>query len=46
MSPTMIGVIGILVMVALFMTGMPVAYVMTLVGFLGFGVMVSFQGIV
>ena len=44
MSPTMIGVIGILVMVALFMTGMPVAYVMTLVGFVGFGTMVSFQG--
>jgi len=40
----MIGVIGIVVMIGLFMTGMPVAYVMTLVGFVGFGTMVSFQG--
>lgn len=44
MSPSMIGVIGILVMIVLFMTGMPVAYVMTIVGFAGFGVMVSFDG--
>lgn len=40
----MIGVIGIAVMILLFLTGMPVAYVMTLVGFVGFGSMVSFQG--
>lgn len=44
MSPTVIGVIGISVMIVLFFTGMPVAYVMTLVGFVGFGVMVSFEG--
>ncbi|MFV0438765.1 MAG: TRAP transporter large permease [Desulfopila sp.] len=44
MTPAMIGLIGIGVMIFLFMTGMPVAYVMTLVGFVGFGTMVSFNG--
>jgi tripartite ATP-independent transporter DctM subunit len=44
MNPALIGVIGILVMLALFMTRMPVAYVMALVGFLGFSYMVSFTG--
>jgi C4-dicarboxylate transporter, DctM subunit len=44
MSPSTIGVLGILVMVVLFMTRMPVAYVMTLVGFVGFASMVSLQG--
>lgn len=44
MGPTTIGVIGILVMILLFLTRMPVAYVMTLVGFIGFSSMVSLQG--
>ncbi len=44
MSPSTIGILGIAVMVLLFLTRMPVAYVMTLVGFVGFGVMVSFHG--
>lgn len=44
MSATVIGVIGIGVMVALFFSRMPVAYVMTLVGFLGFGYMISVPG--
>jgi tripartite ATP-independent transporter DctM subunit len=40
----MIGILGIVAMVMLFMSRMPVAYVMTLVGFVGFGIMVSFEG--
>jgi len=41
MSPTLIGIIGILIMLAVFMTRMPVAYVMALVGYVGFSVMIS-----
>ncbi|VBB44173.1 TRAP dicarboxylate transporter, DctM subunit [uncultured Desulfatiglans sp.] len=41
MSPALIGTIGILIMLFLFMTRMPVAYVMALVGFAGFSYMVS-----
>ena len=44
MNPTAIGVIGIVLMVAIFMTRMPVAYVMALVGFIGFSVLVSLPG--
>ena len=44
MSPTMIGIIGILVMLALFMTNMPVAYVMALVGYAGFSILISPRG--
>ncbi len=44
MDPTLIGIIGILIMLALFMTRMPVAYVMTLVGFAGFSYMISVKG--
>lgn len=43
MSPTSIGVIGIVIMVAIFMTKMPVAYVMTMVGFVGFSILISFD---
>ena len=43
MSPTLIGIIGILIMLAVFMTRMPVAYVMALVGFLGFSTMISYK---
>lgn len=42
MSPATLGVIGIVILVALFFTRMPVAYVMTLVGFAGFSYIVSF----
>ncbi|MBF0389986.1 MAG: TRAP transporter large permease [Desulfamplus sp.] len=44
MNPTTVGVIGIIIMVAMFMTKMPVAYVMTMVGFVGFATLISFEG--
>ena len=44
MNPAVIGVIGIVLMVAIFMTRMPVAYVMALVGFIGFSYLISFHG--
>ncbi len=44
MDPTLIGIIGIIIMVAIFMTEMPVAYVMTLVGFVGFSIIISLKG--
>jgi len=43
MDQTLIGVIGIVVLVLVFFSRMPVAYVMTLIGFLGFSVLVSGQ---
>jgi len=44
MSPTLIGMIGIIVMLLLFLSRMPVAYVMALIGYLGFSFMVSGKG--
>jgi tripartite ATP-independent transporter DctM subunit len=44
MSPTTIGIIGIAVMVLIFFSRMPVAYVMAMIGFLGFSIMISFKG--
>lgn len=44
MSPTTIGIIGIAVMVIIFFSRMPVAYVMMMIGFLGFSLMISFKG--
>ncbi len=44
MSPITIGILGILVMLVIFLTRMSVAYVMALVGFLGFGILISFEG--
>ncbi len=44
MSPTLIGVIGILVMVAVFFSRMPVAYVMAMIGYIGFSIMISGKG--
>lgn len=44
MSPTLVGIIGILLMLAIFLTRMPVAYVMALVGWVGFSLMISFKG--
>ncbi len=44
MSPTLIGILGIVIMVLIFLSRMPVAYVMTLIGFLGFSVMISIPG--
>jgi C4-dicarboxylate transporter DctM subunit len=44
MNPTLIGIIGITVMVIIFMSRMPVAFVMAMVGYLGFSIMISEQG--
>ncbi len=44
MSPTLIGIIGIVLMVLIFMSRMPVAYVMAMVGFVGFSLMISLKG--
>ncbi len=41
MSPSTVGIVGILLMLAIFMTRMPVAYVMTLVGLGGFSYLIS-----
>ena len=41
MSPTFIGIIGIIIMLLMFMTRMPVAFVMASVGFVGFSVMIT-----
>jgi tripartite ATP-independent transporter DctM subunit len=43
MDPTLAGVVGIVVMIALFMTRMPVPYVMTLVGFVGFSLLINWS---
>ncbi|MCJ8498967.1 TRAP transporter large permease [Desulfatitalea alkaliphila] len=44
MNPTLIGIAGIVLMVIVFLTRMPVSYVMTLVGLAGFSLLVSTQG--
>lgn len=44
MDPTTAGIIGIVIMVFLFMTRMPVAFVMMLVGFVGFSLLTSWKG--
>ena len=44
MNPTLIGIIGILVMILVFLSRMPVAYVMAMIGYLGFSIMVSGHG--
>lgn len=41
MSPATIGIIGIVIMILMFMTRMPVAFVMATVGMVGFSVMIS-----
>ena len=41
MSPTLIGILGILIMILMFLTRMPVAFVMATVGFVGFSVMIT-----
>jgi len=44
MNPTLIGIIGIIVMVLVFLSRMPVAYVMAMIGYIGFSIMISGQG--
>lgn len=41
MSPTLIGIIGILLMILMFLTRMPVAFVMATVGFVGFSIVIT-----
>ncbi len=41
MNPTLIGIIGILIMILMFLTRMPVAFVMASVGFAGFSIMIT-----
>jgi len=43
MSPTAIGIVGIIIMVLVFLTRMPVAYVMAVTGFVGFGIIINFH---
>lgn len=43
MTPTQIGILGIAIMVLVFMTRMPVAYVMAIIGFLGFSTLTSIK---
>ena len=43
MSPTLVGVIGLVVLVVVLFSRMPVGFVMALLGFLGFSYMVSFE---
>jgi len=44
MSPTTLGITGLLVMILLFLTRLPVAHVMAMVGFVGFSLLTSFKG--
>jgi len=44
MSPTTIGILGIIIMLMIFLTRMSVAYVMALVGLIGFSVLISLEG--
>lgn len=43
MSPTTVGLLGILILLVLLFSRMPVGFVMALVGFLGFGYLVDFR---
>ena len=43
MNPTLLGILGIVVMILLFMTRMQVAYVMALIGFIGFSIVTSWH---
>ncbi len=43
MNQTIIGILGIIVMILLFLTRMPVAYVMALVGWVGFSMVTSWK---
>ena len=41
MSPTFIGITGIIIMILMFLTRMPVAFVMASVGFVGFSIVIT-----
>jgi len=44
MSPTLVGIIGIVIMLIIFLSRMPVGYVMTMVGMVGFCALISVEG--
>lgn len=44
MNSTLIGIGGIVVMILIFLSRMPVAYVMAMIGYLGFSLMISYKG--
>lgn len=46
MDPVMVGLLGIVLLLALFMLNMPVSFAMAFVGFLGFGYLVGWQAAV
>ena len=43
MSPNTVAIIGVILLVFLFLTRMPIAFVMALIGFLGFAYMTSVE---
>jgi tripartite ATP-independent transporter DctM subunit len=43
-NSTLIGIGGIVVMILIFLSRMPVAYVMAMIGYLGFSLMISYKG--
>jgi C4-dicarboxylate transporter, DctM subunit len=41
MTPTLVGILGIAIMIAIFLTRMPVAFVMAMVGCVGFSILIN-----
>ena len=44
MNPTVVGIVGLVVLILIFLTRLPIAFAMTLVGFTGFAYLVSLKG--
>ena len=44
MNPTLVGIVGLFILVLLFLTRLPIALAMTAVGFVGFSYLVSMKG--
>ena len=43
MNEVVVGIIGLLIVLVLFLTGIELAFAMILIGFLGFGYLISWQ---